>query len=51
MAFRRGDHVVAVNTTAGERRAPGSGRVVLSSLPTRRGDATVLAAHEATVSD
>ena len=33
LAYRRGDHVVAVNTTAEERRAPAVGEVVLETRP------------------
>jgi alpha-glucosidase len=33
LAYRRGDHTVAINTTAEERPAPGAGDVVLETIP------------------
>lgn len=48
VAFRRGDHVVAVNTTAQQRRAPAGGEVVMSCAP-EGGDGAALAPHEAKV--
>jgi glycosidase len=48
LAYRRGDHVVAVNTTAEERRAPAADELVLETAPgaLRRG---TLAAHAGVV--
>jgi alpha-glucosidase len=48
LAYRRGDHVVAINTTAEERPAPVAGEVVLETAPgALRGRA--LAAHSGAV--
>jgi alpha-glucosidase len=48
LAYRRGDHTVAVNTTAEERPAPAAGEVVLETRPgARRGGA--LGAHSGVI--
>ena len=48
LAYRRGDHGVAVNTTAEERPAPAAGAVVLETRPgAHRGGA--LGAHSGVI--
>jgi alpha-glucosidase len=48
VAFRRGEHVVAVNTTSEPARLPAPGTVVVSTHP-GAGDAGTLAPHEGRV--
>jgi alpha-glucosidase len=50
LAYRRGDHTVAINTTAERRPAPGAGEVILETVPGAMRGGT-LAPHAGAISE